>query len=91
MRGNVSMEGEQVCTVPVTNVSVSTPRHAWLPREHGNGSRSVKTFHFPAGLTLNLVSRGQRRHTAGEGVAVLVLEYSLAQQTIAAGLAVHHP
>lgn len=82
------MEGEQVCTVPVTNVFVSSPRHAWLPGERGNGSCSVKTFHFPVGLTVNLVSRGQRRHAAGKGVAFLVLEYSLAQQTVAAGLAV---
>lgn len=85
------MEGEQVCTVPVTNVFVSAPRHAWLPGERGNGSCSVKTFHFPVGLTVNLVSRGQRRHVAGKGVASLVLEYSLAQQTVAAGLAVIAP
>lgn len=52
----------------------STPRHAWLPGGHGNGSCSVKTFHFPVGLTLNLVSRGQRSHTAGKGVSFLVLE-----------------
>lgn len=82
------MEGEQVCTVPVTNVFVSAPRHAWLPGERGNGSCSVKTFHFPVGLTVNLVSRGQRRHAAGKGLAFLVLEYSLAQQSVAAGLAV---
>lgn len=82
------MEGEQVCTVPVTNVFVSAPRHAWLPGERGNGSCSVKTFHFPVGLTVNLVSRGQRRHAAGKGLAFLVLEYSLAQQSVAADLAV---
>lgn len=75
--GIVSVEGEQVCTVPVTNVFVSAPRHAWLPGDRGNGSRSVKTFHFPVGLTLNLVSRGQRRHTAGKEVSLLVLECSL--------------
>lgn len=85
------MEGEQVCTVPVTNVFVSAPRHAWLPGERGNGSCSVKTFHFPVGLTVNLVSRGQRRHAAGKGVAFLVLEYSLAQKTVADGLAVITP
>lgn len=77
MCGIVSVEGEQVCTMPVTNVFVSAPRHAWLPRERRNGSRSVRTFHFPVGLTLNLVSRGQRRHTAGTGVSFLVLECSL--------------
>lgn len=80
-----------MCTVPVTNVFVSAPRHAWLPGERGNGSCSVKTFHFPVGLTVNLVSRGQRRHAAGKGVAFLVLEYSLAQKTVAAGLAVIAP
>lgn len=77
MHGIVSVEGEQVCTVPVTNVFVSVLRHAWLPGEWRNGSRSVKTFHFPVGLTLNLVSRGQRRHTAGKGVSFLGLEWSL--------------
>lgn len=77
MCGIVSVEGEQVCTMPVTNVFVSAPRHAWLPGERRNGSRSVKTFHFPVGLTLNLVSRGQRRHAAGKGVSFLVLECSL--------------